>query len=467
MVQRRSGSSQPVDPASSQQHSADAKNDSLSSRKVMAAQARLLRLSFLVRIALASLLILTAHLQQAFDTSHELLSYSLDPATTHSLSAGPFKWALAFVRWDTIYFLAAASPSTPVHRGGYAWEQTLAFQPGIIGLLRVCGYATPQLDGAWSPTAAILVTALLANLAAAISPVLLYRLSLKVTRNAEMAYTAAALSIFAPSAGTTLAAPTPESFFSLTSLLGLLALESGSLSWVVVLGASFWFALATTFRANGTLLLGYIAFKLIPELRAGRPSSIPKLIVAGLICLSPSVLFQIWAYSRFCPSPGRPWCDRLVPSVYTFVQSHYWHVGPFRYWQLAQTPNFALAAPVLLLILYTVRIFYQQATWREVVASLVPTTTQVGTGRGLMWSSAPRATPYILHALALGVMLLIASHVQIALRLATPGGMPAVWWGAAHAVLSCPRWVRRLIVGYLAMQMCVGVVLYAGFYPPA
>lgn len=465
MVQRRSGSLQTVDPVSSQQRSQDAKDDSLSPRKVMAAQARLLRLSFFVRIALVILLVVTAHLQQAFDTSHELLSYSLDPSTAHGLSTGPFKWVLSFIRWDTIYFLAAASPSSPLHRGGYAWEQTLAFQPGIIGLLHLCGYVTPQLDGTWSPTAAILVTTLLANLATLVGPVLLYRLTLRVTRNAELAYTAAVLSIFAPSAGTTLATPTPESFFSLASLLGLLTLE-GSLSWLALLVASSLFALATTFRANGTLLLGYLIFKLLRELRAGRPASVPKLLVAGAVCGSPSVLFQTWAFSRFCPSPGRPWCTARVPSVYAFVQSHYWHVGPLRYWQLAQAPNFALAAPVLLLIAYTARTFYRGSSWRQVVASLVGS-TKSGDGKKTTLSSSPGMTPYVIHAVVLGTMLLVASHVQIALRLATPGGMPAVWWGAAHAVLSGPRWARRLIVGYLAMQICVGLDLYAGFYPPA
>ncbi len=197
---------------------------------------------------LVTLLVLASH-QQAFDTSHELLSYALDPQTLHGLSAGSFRWALVLVRWDTVYFLAAASASpSSIHAGGYNWEQTLAFQPGIIALLRACGYVTPSLDGTWSPTSAILMATLLANLAAILSPLLLHRLTLRVTRDAQLAYTAALLSIFAPSAGTTLAAPTPESFFSFASLVGLLCIErGGSLSWNAALGASFWFAVATSF----------------------------------------------------------------------------------------------------------------------------------------------------------------------------------------------------------------------------
>ncbi len=101
--------------------------------------------------------------------------------------------------------------------------------------------------------------------------------------------------------------------------------------------------------------MGYIGFKLIREVREGRVvSGVLKLGVSIAICVAPNVLFQAWAYSRFCvQEAARPWCGRTVPSVYTFVQSHYWNVGVLRYWQPAQLPNFALASPVLLIIAYT------------------------------------------------------------------------------------------------------------------
>lgn len=440
-------------------------------RKRVAAQSRLLRLSLYARIASVSLLVLSSHLQHAFDTSHVLLSYSLDPDSQHGLSAGRFQWALALLRWDTIYFVASASPAH-----GYQWEQTLAFQPGIVALLRALGYVTPSLDGDWSPTSAILLCALLANVAALFSPVLLYRLTYSVTKDAELAYTAALLSVFAPSAATTLAAPTPEAFFSFASLMGMLALERATwiLTWTRLLSASMWFALATSFRSNGVLLVGYIGFKLARDARSGAVvSAAVKLVVAMTVCMAPSVAFQAWAYSRFClASEPRPWCAQRVPSVYTFVQSHYWDVGWLRYWHLAQLPHFLLAAPVLSLIAYTARTFWRASTWRETIASLFASqrmqTTLRPKGAALTLASCQSATPYVVHSVALGLMLLFASHVQIALRLATPGGIPALWWGAALAVLYSARpWMRRAVVSYFAIQCCVATVLYAGFYPPA
>ncbi|TKY88206.1 hypothetical protein EX895_002916 [Sporisorium graminicola] len=281
--------------------------------------------------------------------------------------------------------------------------------------------------------------------------------------------------MFAPSAGTTLASPTPESFFSLASLVGLLHLESSSaLGWTQVLVVSFWFAIATSFRTNGTLLIGYLAFKLIAEAQSGRAvSATLKLVLSVAVCVSPSVLFQAWAYSRFClAEASRPWCEDRLPSIYAFVQSHYWHVGVWRYWQAAQLPNFMLAAPVLVCIAYTARVFYRRSSWSHIAASLLAprTTTRPAattTEADLVaLATTPKATPYIVHGVALGCILLFASHVQIALRLATPGGMPMVWWGAAHAVGHSAR-VRRWVLAYLAVQYCASIVLYAGFYPPA
>lgn len=43
------------------------------------------------------------------------------------------------------------------------------------------------------------------------------------------------------------------------------------------------------------------------------------------------------------------WCERIAPDLYAHVQHAYWGVGLFRYYQLRQLPNFALAAPALAL----------------------------------------------------------------------------------------------------------------------
>ncbi|ETS65225.1 hypothetical protein PaG_00294 [Moesziomyces aphidis] len=473
-MQRRTAGSKP--PAATATSGSTLVQDAAASkppsrRQLVAAQTRLLRLSLWVRIASVGALILNAQLQQAFDTSHELLAFALDPNGAHGLSTGHFRWLLAFVRWDTVYFLAAASPTAAegLHVGGYRWEHMLAFQPGIVALLRILGYVTPSLDGSWSPTSAVLLAATLANVAAVVAPLLLFRLTLRVTEQIELATAAAVLSVFAPSAATTLSAPTPEPFFSAASLAGMLCLEQARLGWTRLLAASVWFGVATAFRANGTLLIGYTAYKLLAQAGTrGFAKAALQLAVSAAVCVSPTVLFQTWAYGRFCLAEGgRPWCSAVPPSVYAFVQAEYWHVGWLRYWEVAQLPNFALAAPVLVAIVATARRYYRTSSRAQLLASLLAAHPPAQRRLGFTLSSVPRAVPYVVHGLVLAVVLLFASHVQIALRLATPGGMPMVWWGLAHAVLYAPPWLRPLVLSYLGIQMCVSCVLYAGFYPPA
>lgn len=131
-------------------------------------EASLLRAAFVVRALTIIGLFLFHGLQQSFDTSSLLL-------------LAPHAALAPLVRWDTLYFLAAASPTALPSlvqgdaeklSGGYAYEQVLAFQPGLVALLRAAGYA--WTDG-WSVNAAILGGTVAATLASIIAPLLLFR----------------------------------------------------------------------------------------------------------------------------------------------------------------------------------------------------------------------------------------------------------------------------------------------------
>jgi phosphatidylinositol glycan class V len=63
---------------------------------------------------------------------------------------------------------------------------------------------------------------------------------------------------------------------------------------------------------------------------------------------------QVVAYIEYCTGgKSRPWCTRLIPSIYSWVQDHYWEVGFLRYWTLSNLPLFLLAGPMLVILLYT------------------------------------------------------------------------------------------------------------------
>ena len=79
------------------------------------------------------------------------------------------------------------------------------------------------------------------------------------------------------------------------------------------------------------------------------------------------------------------------------------------------------------------------------------------------------------YTLATLATLALASHVQIALRFASPGGMPAVWWGAGSLVLGSDRMrlgksniaLGDVVIAYLTLWNAASIILYSGFYPPA
>lgn len=410
----------------------------------------MLAASVVWRLVCIITLVSSTHTQTAFDTSGKLLRESIPGAADE---AAWNTWAVPFVRWDTVYFVGMAHPQS-----GYEYEQMLAFQPGIVSVLRWLG---SSIDSPWSPTRAVLSTVLLANLLSCLSPVLLYVLTRCQLGSDKLALRAALLSIAAPASGTALSSPTPEPFFSFLALLGLTCLGWDRAPRLARLGAAVCFAGATFFRANGVLWSGFLVWHALwrPWIRRVSRSGAAwvgdTVMTAGCVLLVwlPLALQQAFAYAHLCP--GRPWCQDAVPLPYSYIQAAYWDVGLGRYWTLAQVPNFVLAAPVLLMGAWACKRFAR--SWHRVYVD----TCQP-------WRSARQECElaYVYYTMAVLALLLFVSHVQIALRFATPGGLPLLWWGAALLLDEHPR-AGRVFLGYLLWYSVAAIVLYAGFYPPA
>lgn len=166
--------------------------------------------------------------------------------------------------------------------------------------------------------------------------------------------------------------------------------------------------------------------------------------------------------------------------------------GLFRYWTPNNIPNFLFAAPVLVHSLAASCTFYAHNP-RAVLASTFPFLPQSllpaaptfpPSGLPSTPKPAPRParappppspflspslTPFVhLHS-ALTLLLLLASHAQIVLRLCAAD--PVVWWYAAH-LCGAPQGTRERRWGRRWVAYCVGwgagaCVLWAGFLPPA
>lgn len=176
---------------------------------------------------------------------------------------------------------------------------------------------------------------------------LLYRLTKTVFSQSKyessLPLLASGLHIISP-AGAFLSAPYAEAPFSFLNFLGfyiyVLALKNDREGAHLKRDAGFVaagsvFAVATTVRSNGILsgmLFAYdavsTAWKIL-QTRTVKISTLRRLVfivVGGAVIPLGTIVPQYIAYLSYCQGSTSPrsWCFRTIPSIYTWVQSHYW-----------------------------------------------------------------------------------------------------------------------------------------------
>ena len=220
--------------------------------------------------------------------------------------------------------------------------------------------------------------------------------------------------------------------------------------------ASSYFTAAAASRSNGLLLALYVPWSLLvdPFLLSCTLPCPSVLFVAcfhALLPLLPSLLHQLNAYRIFCLATNGdlvpPWCNHIVPSIYTHVQRTYWNVSFLSYWTTPQLPNIALALPLLIPLL-----FYSTTH----ISSLV---------RGKLGGLRPlTTTSHAVHAAILGGTLLTNAHTQIALRLLP--ALPSTYWAGAALLVEKPGRGRAYII-WAVLWGAASIVLWAAFLPSA
>lgn len=165
------------------------------------------------------------------------------------------------------------------------------------------------------------------------------------TKISSFCVLSASLHIISP-AGMFLSAPYAESPFSFLNLTGYYCYAKGMLKHnegrksqrdLLVLLSGVLFGIATTFRGNGLLSgLVLVLDALACGIRILRSieirSNVRHLLtvsISGLVMACIAVVPQYLAYSEYCvrgiaDSDKRPWCSYWPPSVYAWVQKHYW-----------------------------------------------------------------------------------------------------------------------------------------------
>ncbi|PYH93000.1 DUF409 domain protein [Aspergillus ellipticus CBS 707.79] len=422
-----------------------------------------------------------------YDTS---TAHLYQPTGRSDVISGDIKYAhlpipLKFVRWDSIYFVHVAEK-------GYVFEQEWAFGYGYTKVLAFITSALYRLAGVSGAARTAVVAIVLSHIAHYLSVLALYRLSINVfgrdtATQKLICFLSAALHIICP-AGAFLSAPYGESLFSLLNISGFYIYSSAFLDNKAgkrfsgdakLLLAAVLFSSATTVRSNGILsgvLFAYDALLQIRRVVSGRLSAdacahLCIIIVGGCIIALGLIIPQAVAYKTYCAAKDdtRPWCQWLVPSIYGWVQGHYWNVGFLRYWTASNIPLFLLAMPML-------AILCRSSLWALDVA--VPFIFPRALS-GVDQASSSATTASLLLRLAvpqglLAVMALTSYHVQIINRISS--GYP-LWywylvylvsgnWGQSRPALHGSRTFTVAVRGMVAYAL-IQATLFGSFLPPA
>ncbi|KAI0907076.1 GPI mannosyltransferase 2 [Ustulina deusta] len=408
--------------------------------------------AFLFAIALGS------GVSPAYDTSSTLLSP--DQATYHESA---FDLATRLTRWDAIYFVQAS-------RRGYLFEQEWAFASGLPTVISFLAKVLMSLGVQQPETLASSIGIFVATVSHLLSVLVLYQLGLTVWKNSRVSLVAAVLHVLSP-AGLFLSAPYSESSYALLSFAGHLFFAKAVLSDkrtiahdVSLVASGLWFGFAVNFRSNGTLNGILFAVELFRELSLPPTANSVRrrlaLIAGGSAIAIGFVVPQIVAYRTYCydvvDSELRPWCTRRLPSIYTFVQEHYWNVGLLRYWTPANIPLFFLAGPMLYLLAKSGTTFLSNPYLlnEEAKSTLISK------------NLASFLRSMALVQLVLGALAITTYHVQIITRISS--GYPLWYWWLANLLSdSKTAGTGKNVVMFMIMYASIQGALFASFLPPA
>ncbi|NXQ17612.1 PIGV mannosyltransferase, partial [Peucedramus taeniatus] len=347
-------------------------------------------------------------------------------------------------RWDAEHFLFIAER-------GYLLEHNCAFLPLFpLGLRLLAGLLPWPVP--LQPRSRLLLAA-----------------GRAVLRRPRQAFLAALLFSLSP-AGVFLAAAYSESAFALLAFGAMWQLERGH-GWL----SGLLFALASAARANGLVNAGFFLYsrgkRFALQLQGGSVSlgKLPVLwkqvlslaFSAALACAGislPFVLFQYYAYVRFCePGAGLgqpvpepllqlardkgyrvagmagakpPWCSQRFPLVYSYIQDTYWNVGFLRYFELRQIPNFLLALPVTLLGSWAAWT-YVSTNPRHCLTLGLERSKSEERGKARDGFCGPTVFVYVVHSTALLVFGFFCMHVQVLTRF-LGSSSPILYWFPAH-----------------------------------
>mmetsp|Transcript_11444 Transcript_11444/g.42979 ORF Transcript_11444/g.42979 Transcript_11444/m.42979 type:complete len:463 (+) Transcript_11444:2-1390(+) len=451
---------------------------------------------FLIRLSICVLIILANLLVSDYDLSSfippRLVSSTsesvpfvdrLDSSLTSNLFGFCYFIASSFVSWDAVYFVEISQNLQ------YRMEHMHAFFPGMpalvfIGRRLLFDWWIQQVDTSYITT--VFCAVLLSNVSFIVSCVALYHLTRAVFGSAIRrskfkpqtftvdTFCTLVCYLYALSpASVFCSVPYTESLFALLSFVGMYL-------WTTSEGNSLWaalfFGLATFVRGNGILLAGFFVYGMWKK-----RSSRSRFPLQMILNWTPYVAVQYLAYMYYCTKLNEnitdlsleatktflqlhhPWCLKTLPHLYSYAQKKYWNVGFFRYWTVAQIPNFLLASPVVCIALWGIFKYCEGRVAPFLLVRPLQVSKDAKRSPHQHWFQlSQEAAVYVYYLLFMVLYILLGAHVQILTRFLVAS--PALHWITAFLFLQNTRW-RRFISLFHFVFVVAGCTLFPNFYP--
>ncbi|KAK4880491.1 hypothetical protein RN001_008637 [Aquatica leii] len=422
------------------------------------------------------------------------------------------------LRWDAQYFMHIA-------KYGYTHENTLAFFPLYPLIIRAIASVISTLITCLNEDSILLLTFISFNTFVFVkAATTLYSLS-SIILNADLAYKSAILFCINP-ASIFFVAPYTETFFSYLSfkcmLNCLLMYDKQSSRINNLIGIIIPISLSACVRSNGVLNVGFVSYFLIKTCikslifqKTFKKKFLHCLqflvlfISSVYLCLVPFMLLQFYDYQLFCTNfqhnlsdflvdyintnelvlPGmvskyqQSWCFDKFPLAYSYIQKHYWNVGFLNYFEFKQIPNFLLAFPVLLLILYNGALFmiiHKQHCLNLGIFNFKYKFLNTKVKSTNVYIFKPNMFVFVVHGILLVLFCLFCVHVQITTRMLCSAS-PLIYWFCAYYFQSVKEFgtqlsnifvfnknlnaLQKTILYYFVSYLIIGTVMFSNFLP--
>ena len=131
-----------------------------------------------------------------------------------------------------------------------------------------------------------------------------------------------------------------------------------------------------------------------------------------------------------------------------------------RYWTVKQLPNFALAAPMLMLTLFGCLSYLKYLNRTLSIGDILFKSKLYGTASDFERSTS--SFVFVCYWFCLGIYALLLMHIQVATRFLSH--CPALYWFVGSMFLKQDA-KRYVVLAYFVFYAFLGGALFSNFYP--